>query len=219
MWGGRKTTDTSAASSTTVSTPVPKELFVEKIALELDDKRFSGEGRTITVEFPSFTLVACYVPNSGSALERLSYRTEEWDVYMREYLCRLRERKPVVFCGDLNVGHLDLDIHNPTAKHIATQSGLTPQERSSFQTLLDTGFVDAFRHLYPNANGQFTWWSMRSNARPVNKGLRLDYFVCSNDMVPKEDSEKAEIFDSFILHEETVGLSDHCPIMLVVKVP
>lgn len=218
MWGKK---DEPAAAP--LHATVAPHLRIQSLAFELGDKRFSGEGRTITAEFPSFYLVACYVPNSGSDLERLSYRTEQWDVHMRQYLCELREKKPVVFCGDLNVGHLDLDIYNPTAKHIDKQSGLTPEERASFQVLLDLGFVDAFRYLHPEARGQFTWWSMRTNARPVNKGLRLDYFVCSDTMIPGQSDDvkgegKAEILDSYIIHKDTIGLSDHCPIMLVLKV-
>ena len=95
------------------------------------------------------------------------------------------EKKPVIFCGDLNVGHLDLDIYNPTAKHIHKQAGLTPQERESFTRLLESGngYKDAHRELYPEARGQFTYWSKRTNARPFNKGLRLDYFICSDRMI------------------------------------
>ncbi len=141
----------TTADQTSSNTAIDKNehLSISNIKYELDDARFCGEGRTITIDFGMFTIVACYVPNSGENLKRLDYRINEWDPYMRDYLCKLRESKPVIFIGDLNVGHLDLDIHNPTAKHIVKQSGLTPEERNSFSSLLAAGFRDAFRFLYP----------------------------------------------------------------------
>jgi exonuclease III len=145
---------------------------VVKVSYDFEDeeKGHAGEGRTITVEFGTFILVACYVPNSGEGLRRLDYRIDEWygglvfisrivyaadnlihrEPHMRNYLRKLSARKPVVFTGDLNCGHLDLDVHNPGAKHIVKQAGLTPQERKAFtQMLQECGFRDAFRHLYP----------------------------------------------------------------------
>lgn len=230
-----------------------------EVIYEFTEKKFRGEGRTITIEFESFFLVACYVPNSGQNLERLDYRTQEWDPNMRKYLSSLETKKPVIFTGDLNVGHLDLDIHNPDAKHIVKQSGLTPVERASHTTLLEeTGFKDVLRYFYPTARGQFTYWSMRTSARQPNKGIRLDYFICSPSILPeieinesstitktadtdeKEDideeqappisSEKfrssiigpskdsrLEVVDQYSLHEDTIGSSDHCPVMLTMK--
>lgn len=219
------------------------DLSVENVFYDLNDSRFIGEGRTITVEFNKFYLVACYVPNSGQNLEKLDYRVDEWDPYIREYLTSLQKIKPVIFAGDLNVGHLDLDIHNPSAKHISKQAGLTPRERSSMTHLLETGFVDAFRHFHPDARGQFSYWSQRTFARPVNKGLRLDCFICSPSLFDPESSSEDKdvnegaanpiegsinintaistptlrVFDSYILHEDTVGYSDHCPVVLVLK--
>eukprot|EP01036_Dinobryon_divergens_P030396 gene30396-39636_t len=216
---------------------------VEKISYDFEDEgklsQFSGEGRTITVEFDKFIFICCYVPNSGEGLRRLDYRVDEWDPYMRKYLQTLGSRKPVIFAGDMNVGHLDIDIHNPTAKHIAKQAGLTPRERASFSQLLATPssltdpssrpFVDAFRYFHPNAKGQFTYWSQRTFARKDNRGLRLDYFVCSGDLFPPRSAASddvaavaspaasLQVVDSFIVHDETVGCSDHCPIGLVVK--
>lgn len=168
---------------------------MEKISYDFEDEgklpQFSGEGRTITVEFDKFIFICCYVPNSGEGnvflltrlfreyiiaswlegLRRLDYRVDEWDPYMRKYLQTLGSRKPVIFAGDMNVGHLDIDIHNPTAKHIAKQAGLTPRERASFSQLLATpssltdpssrSFVDAFRYFHPDEKGQFTYWSQR----------------------------------------------------------
>lgn len=196
----------AAASRSVIST--------ESVKLELDDERFCGEGRTITVEFDKFFLVACYVPNSGQNLERLHYRVTEWDPYIRSYLKDLKEKKPVVFAGDLNCGYEDLDIYNFDAKHISKQAGLTPAERNSFGEMLSQGFFDALRHFHPDKKGQFTYWSQRANGRPVNKGIRLDYFVCSNDM--KGGSVK--VADSYILHSDTDGASDHCPIVIVLSV-
>lgn len=122
---------------------------IVSLTYEFEDPKFSGEGRTITVEFEKFFLVGCYVPNSGQSLERLDYRVEEWDPFIRSYLNQLKTKKPVIFLGDLNVGHLDLDIHNPEAKHIVKQAGLTPRERESMGKLLQEGFSDALRFLYP----------------------------------------------------------------------
>lgn len=211
-------------------------------------KEHSKEGRTITIEFDKFYLVSCYVPNSGEKLQRLDYRVDEWDPFIRQYLKRLEKTKPVIFAGDLNVGHLDIDIHNPKAPHIKKQSGLTERERNSFSELLATGFKDTLRYFYPNALGQFTYWSQRANGRPVNKGIRLDYFICSNIMIPLVANDKYSIdvenninkdvlsanrvntvdvnyisdhpilYDSYIIHNETEGISDHCPIMCVLKV-
>lgn len=177
--------NSSAVSITENEEKLAKDYILAnpRVDIGLEDSKYNGEGRTITVHFESFALVCCYVPNSGQQLERLDFRVEEWDPYMRSYLQQLREKKPVIYCGDLNCGHLDLDIHNPAAKHIPKQAGLTPRERSSFQILLDSGgFKDALRYFYPTATGQFTYWSKRANGRPFNKGLRLDYFLCSDEV-------------------------------------
>lgn len=138
------------SESVSILPEIHHPLTVLNVEYELKDKKFSGEGRTITIEFPNFYLINCYVPNSGQRLERLSYRTEEWDPYFFSYLKSLEETgKPIILTGDLNVAHLDLDIHNPTAKHISKQSGLTPQERQSFHSRLATDFQDALRFFYP----------------------------------------------------------------------
>lgn len=216
------------------------DVTVQSVRYELPDSRFAGEGRTITLEFPSFFLVACYVPNSGMDLARLTYRVEEWDPHMKQYLDSLKSTKPVIFCGDLNVGHLDLDIYNYTAKHIVKQAGLTPAERNSFSALLGAGYVDAFRHFHPgsicfllffisyctisDARGQFTYWSQRTAARSVNCGIRLDYFICSENLFPKSSDADSDfvqsgpqIADSYLLPDETEPCSDHCPVALVVE--
>ena len=126
-----------------------KKFTILNVKNDLPDKRFNGEGRVITVEFDNFYLINCYVPNSGEGLVRLSFRVEEWDPYIVSYLNELRKTKPVIFAGDLNCGHLDLDIYNFEAKHIVKQAGLTPQERSSFSRMLEGGYFDAFRHFHP----------------------------------------------------------------------
>lgn len=126
-----------------------KSFHVLNVQCALPDKRFNGEGRVIIVELDNLYLINCYVPNSGEGLVRLSYRVEEWDPYIVSYMNELRKTKPVIFAGDLNCGHLDLDIYNFDAKHIVKQAGLTPQERSSFSRMLDAGYFDAFRYLHP----------------------------------------------------------------------
>lgn len=185
-----------------------------------NSKLCPGEGRTITVEFPGFYLINCYVPNSGQDLVRLDYRTKTWDTGLQRYLDTLQQQKPVIFTGDLNCGHLDLDIHNCHAKHIVKQSGLTPEERTGFSTMLtggtqpsppaasvpgaSTGFIDALRFCYPYARGQFSYWSQRSFARPVNKGIRLDYFICSKSFVAwyEEKAAAAGVTMSELVQEE-----------------
>jgi exodeoxyribonuclease III len=176
-------------------------------------KEVMAEGRTITVEYESFYVVASYVPNSGDKLQRLDFRTKVWDKRMGEYLVDLEKRKPVIFCGDLNVAHLDSDIWNVGAKHLTKSAGTTPEERQSFSDLLALGFVDAFRQLNPEAAGWFSYWSVRAGNRPFNRGLRLDYFVTS----PKLCGEVvggAEVKEVVIL-PEFVAI-DHAAIALTV---
>jgi exodeoxyribonuclease III len=178
-----------------------------------------GEGRVITVETDGFYLINAYVPNSGEGLKRLDYRIHDWDPALRAYLYHLHNKKPVIFTGDMNVGHLDIDIHNPTARHIVKQAGLTPQERASFTELLSGPLKDAFRYFYPSARGQFTYWSQRTFARPVNRGLRLDYFLCSVSLLETQDNahnDQWRAHDCYILQDDTIGCSDHCPVALVL---
>jgi len=234
MWAKKETNDVekpqdpNESSSSTSNLKKREGIKVEKISYDFEDEGpnpFTGEGRTITVEFDKFFFVCCYVPNSGEGLVRLDYRVNEWDPHVRSYLQALSARKPIIFGGDMNVGHLDADIHNPTAKHISKQAGLTPRERESFSQLLATpsnghSFVDAFRFFHPDAKGQFTYWSQRTFARKDNRGLRLDYFICSGDLFPHSSGGEGgpQVVDSFIVHEDTVGCSDHCPIMLTLRI-
>lgn len=151
LWKTSEDQSTSTVKSIQAD-PIPsgtKSFSVLNVNFDLPDKRFNGEGRVITIELDNFYLINCYVPNSGEGLVRLSFRVEEWDPYIVSYLNELRRTKPVIFAGDLNCGHLDLDIYNFDAKHIVKQAGLTPQERSSFSRMLDAGYFDAFRHFYP----------------------------------------------------------------------
>lgn len=154
-WGnssGSSSVEASIITNSSSSSPTAQNsiIQIQNVQYELQESRFCGEGRTITVDLGLFCLVACYVPNSGQNLERLDYRVKEWDPFIQSYLTDLSKSKPVIFTGDLNVGHLDLDIHNPTAKHIVKQAGLTPVERNSMSKFLASGqFIDAFRFLYP----------------------------------------------------------------------
>ena len=174
---------------------------------------YASEGRVLTMEYDRFFLVVAYVPNSGMRLDRLDYRVDVWDVDFRAYLAHLDAKKPVVFGGDLNVGHLDADIYNVSAPHVKKSAGLTPRERESWSATLahGAGFVDTFRHFHPDVTGWFTYWSGRAGNRPRNRGLRLDYFAASTRVVVDE-KEKVAVTDGFILDALTVGASDHAPI-------
>ena len=168
------------------------------------------EGRAITVDFPLFSLTNVYVPNSGQKLDRLSYRTDQWD---KDLLTKMKEKeqtKPVIWLGDLNVAHKYLDVWNDGAKHLAKQAGTTQEERDSFQSQLDSdngAFVDAFRHLHPTAKGHYSYWSQRAGNRAPNKGLRLDYFICSRQLMEEHQDRQVIVRDSYMLPDQ-LG-SDH----------
>jgi len=165
-----------------------------------------NEGRVITAEYDDFFFVGTYVPNSSSGLKRLDYRTQEWDVALRNYLKELEKSKPVVLCGDLNVAHQEIDLKNPKSNYNKTP-GYTQAEIDGMTNLLKAGFVDTFRSLYPDTV-KYSWWSYRGGARAKNVGWRLDYFVVSESLM-----ERVE--DSLILNE--VMGSDHCPVQLNLK--
>ena len=162
------------------------------------------EGRIITAEYEDFYLVTAYVPNSQDGLRRLDYR-QQWDKDLRAYLKELETRKPVVLCGDLNVAHREIDLKNPKSNR--KNAGFTDEEREGFQQLLDAGFVDTFRHFYPDLTDTYSWWSYRFRAREKNAGWRIDYFVTSQRL----DSRLV----SASIHNEIFG-SDHCPVELVI---
>ena len=164
------------------------------------------EGRVITLEMPAFYLVTVYTPNSQDGLKRLDYRMR-WEHDFQNYLKKLDEKKPVIVCGDMNVAHKEIDIKNPQSNH--HNAGFTDEEREQFTNLLNSGFIDTFRHFYPNQANIYSWWSYRFKARENNAGWRIDYFVCS-------DRLKAQLQDAKI-HTEIYG-SDHCPVELDLNI-
>jgi exodeoxyribonuclease-3 len=165
--------------------------------------KHAGEGRVITCEFDGFFLVNVYVPNSKGDLSRLSYRYDSWDPDLKDYLIALRKDKPVVLCGDLNVAHREIDLANPKSNR--RNAGFTDEEREGFSNLLAEGFLDSFRHLYPDRENAYSWWSYRSGARARNVGWRIDYFIVSEDLA-------TSVREAYIL-PEWEG-SDHCPVGL-----
>ena len=160
------------------------------------------EGRVITLEFPEFFFVTVYTPNSKQELERLDYR-QQWEDDFLAYLEGLRKRKPVIFCGDLNVAHKEIDLKNPKTNHHS--AGFTDEERNKFTALLEQGYIDTFRHFYPDMAEIYSWWSYRFKAREKNAGWRIDYFIASEEL-------KDRLLDAKI-HTHVQG-SDHCPVEL-----
>ena len=162
------------------------------------------EGRVITLEMENFFLVTVYTPNSQDGLKRLDYRMT-WEDDFRAYLQNLDSKKPVLVCGDLNVAHKEIDLKNPKTNRM--NAGFTDQEREKFQTLLDAGFIDTFRHFYPDMENIYSWWSYRFKAREKNAGWRIDYFVASARLADKLQGAK--------IHTEIFG-SDHCPVEVTI---
>jgi exodeoxyribonuclease-3 len=177
-----------------------KEPLAVTNGIEIDEH--NTEGRVITLEFEDFFFVTCYTPNSQNELKRLDYRMK-WEDDFREYLLRLNKKKPVILCGDLNVAHNEIDLKNPKTNR--KNAGFSDEEREKMTKLLNSGFSDSFRYLYPDKEGIYSWWSYRFNARKNNAGWRIDYFITS-------DSIKDKIIDSKI-HTDIMG-SDHCPVEL-----
>ncbi len=171
------------------------------IGIEEHDK----EGRVITLEFDKFYMVNCYTPNSGRELARLEYRMT-WEEAFKKYLIELDKQKPVIICGDLNVAHTEIDLKNPKSNR--KNAGFTDEERSKIEELLNSGFTDSFRKIYPDKEGAYTWWSYMFNARANNAGWRIDYFLVS-DRISKN------IKDAYI-YSEIMG-SDHCPVGLEIE--
>ena len=164
------------------------------------------EGRVITLEMPDFFLVCVYTPNSQDELRRLDYRMQ-WEDDFRSYLLKLQASgKGVIVCGDLNVAHKEIDLKNPKSNR--RNAGFTDEERGKFTELLDAGFIDTFRHFYPDQTDIYSWWSYRFQARQKNAGWRIDYFVASEDL-------RERLVDAKI-HTEIFG-SDHCPVELTLK--
>lgn len=163
------------------------------------------EGRVITAEFEDYYFVTCYTPNSQNELRRLDYRVR-WEQDFREYLIELDKKKPVILCGDLNVAHEEIDLKNPKTNR--RNAGFTDEEREQMTLLLDSGFIDTFRYFYPEAEGEYSWWSYRFKAREKNAGWRIDYFIVSRSLEPR--------LKSAAIHQEIMG-SDHCPVELVIE--
>ena len=164
------------------------------------------EGRVITLEFENFYMVTVYTPNSKQQLERLEYRMV-WEDDFRAYLHKLEEKKPVVVCGDLNVAHKEIDLKNPKTNHHS--AGFTDEERGKMTELLESGFVDTYRHFYPDTEGVYSWWSYRFQARAKNAGWRIDYFLVSEDLKDKLASAN--------IHTQVLG-SDHCPVEVQIEI-
>ena len=160
------------------------------------------EGRVITLEYEDFYFVTVYTPNSQNELARLSYRMD-WERDFLEYLTKLEERKPVVWCGDLNVAHQEIDLKNPKTNR--KNAGFTDEERACFTRVLESGFIDTFRYFYPDQEGIYSWWSYRFRAREKNAGWRIDYFLVSSSLREKMVDAK--------IHTQVLG-SDHCPVEL-----
>ena len=178
----------------------------KKVTYGIGIEKHDQEGRVITLEFEKFYFVNCYTPNSQRELTRLDYRME-WEKDFREYLKKLNKTKPVILCGDLNVAHNEIDLKNPKSNR--HNAGFTDEERSQMTELLNAGFTDSFRYLYPEKEGIYSWWSYMFHAREKNAGWRIDYFIVSNDI-------KEKIKDS-IIHTEIMG-SDHCPVELDIEI-
>lgn len=163
------------------------------------------EGRVITLEYPEYYFITVYVPNSQDGLKRLDYRMQ-WEDDFLSYIKKLEEKKPVVYCGDLNVAHKEIDLKNPKTNR--KNAGFTDEERGKFSAVLDAGFIDTFRYFYPEQTDIYSWWSYRFSARSKNAGWRIDYFVVSDGL--KEKLKDAKI------HTDVMG-SDHCPVELLLE--
>ncbi|MCY9207394.1 exodeoxyribonuclease III [Bacillus subtilis] len=164
------------------------------------------EGRVITLEFENVYVMTVYTPNSRRGLERIDYRMQ-WEAALLSYILELDQKKPVILCGDLNVAHQEIDLKNPKANR--NNAGFSDQEREAFTRFLEAGFVDSFRHVYPDLEGAYSWWSYRAGARDRNIGWRIDYFVVSESL--KEQIEDASI------SADVMG-SDHCPVELIINI-
>ncbi|MBD5444161.1 MAG: exodeoxyribonuclease III, partial [Lachnospiraceae bacterium] len=163
------------------------------------------EGRVITLEFPEFYMITVYTPNSKDGLARLDYRMQ-WEDDFLAYVKKLEENKPVIFCGDLNVAHNDIDLKNPKSNH--KNPGFTDEERGKFTVITQSGLIDTFRYFYPDLEDAYSWWSYRFHAREKNIGWRIDYFVVS-------ESLKNRLEDA-VIYKDVMG-SDHCPVGLILK--
>ena len=198
----RKSAEKKGYSGTAIFTKQKPISVTYGIGIEEHDK----EGRVITLEFEKFYMINIYTPNSKRELERLEYR-QIWEDEIRKYMLKLNKNKPVIMCGDLNVAHKEIDLKNPkTNRHNA---GFTDEERNKMTELLDAGFVDTFRVLYPEKENAYSWWSYMGHAREKNVGWRIDYFIVSKSI--ENCIKEAKI------HSEILG-SDHCPVELEIDI-
>lgn len=175
------------------------------VSYRMGIEKHDQEGRIIALEYEDFYMITVYTPNSQTELARLSYRME-WEDDFRNYLKSLEENKPVIICGDFNVAHKEIDLKNP--KNNRKNAGFTDEERNKFTELTESGFIDTFRHFYPEQEGIFSWWSYRFKAREKNAGWRIDYFCTSESLISKLKDAK--------IHTDILG-SDHCPVELVLE--
>jgi len=176
-----------------------------QVTYGMNIEEHDSEGRMITLEYPEFYLVTVYTPNSQNELARLPYRME-WEDAFREYLLGLNRTKPVIVCGDMNVAHKEIDLKNP--KTNTKNAGFTIEERNKFSELLESGFTDSFRYLYPDKEEIYSWWSYRFKAREKNAGWRIDYFLVSSSLAERVKEAK--------IHTNVMG-SDHCPVELEIE--
>ena len=165
---------------------------------------FDDEGRVITLEYDTFYFITVYVPNSQDGLKRLDYRMA-WEDAFLAYIKKLDEKKPVIYCGDLNVAHQEIDLKNPKTNR--NNAGFTDEERAKMGTVLSSGFIDSFRYFYPDQEQIYSWWSYRFKAREKNAGWRIDYFIVSEKLKDRMSDAK--------IHPEIMG-SDHCPVELLI---
>ena len=188
-------------SGTAVFTRIPPL----SVSYGIGSSAHDDEGRAITVEFEDFYLVTCYTPNAQRGLARLDFRMQ-WEDELRAYLKGLEGKKPVILCGDLNVAHKEIDLKNPGPNR--GNAGFSDEERAKMTELLDAGFVDTYRHFYPDTTGAYTWWSYMYHARENNAGWRIDYFIVSETLTSRLADSK--------IHADVMG-SDHCPVELELK--
>lgn len=193
--------DKKGYSGTAVFTKMKPQNVVYGIGIEEHDK----EGRVITLEYENFYLVNIYTPNSKRELERLEYR-QAWEDEIRRYLLKLNDKKPVIMCGDLNVAHEEIDLKNPKSNR--NNAGFTDEERNKMTELLDAGFVDTYRYLYPDKTDAYSWWSYMGHAREKNVGWRIDYFIVSKNI--------EKYIKNASIYSEIYG-SDHCPVELEME--
>lgn len=175
------------------------------VSYDMGIEEHDREGRIIALEYPDYYLVTVYTPNSQRGLERLAYRMK-WEEHFREYVNGLRQRKPVIVCGDMNVAHKEIDLKNPKSNH--KNAGFTDEEREKFTELLDSGFIDTFRYFYPEVRERYSWWSYMFHAREKNAGWRIDYFLASKEL-------EGRLAGADIYHN--VMGSDHCPVELTLS--